>query len=367
MRYTTLLLSGALAASAVFSACDDDETLVVSTPAYDVPATYSFENVDYSGQQARIAQLNEMKAYMATGGKGATLDAERLAAMFTNGPGAGFANTYEKDIRSKVFAAVQGDFDGHLDALAENSRSTLPAMPGQAGVLTSPDGAKTYLVNARGVEYGQIVQKGLMGACFYYQATTVYMGAEKMSADNVIVKPGEGTAMQHHWDEAFGYFGVPRDFPANKVGAAYWGGYSDERDAVIGSNEKLMGAMIKGRAAILNDDYATRDAAIAEARAIWELIAASSVIHYLNTAKANPDNDAIRMHVLSEGLGFAYALQFNETTKFNREDYRAWVTALAGAPEFGDMDFYSIDAAKIDVARKAIAERYGLTGQVDSL
>jgi len=57
-----------------------------------------------------------------------------------------------------------------------------------------------------------------MGACLYYQATSVYMGASKMDVDNETIVPGEGTAMQHHWDEAFGYFSVPKDFPLNKSG-----------------------------------------------------------------------------------------------------------------------------------------------------
>ncbi len=367
MQYTTLLLAGLCVAATAFTACDADDATVEPGPTYEVPTTYAFEDVDYAGQQSRIAQLSELRTYMATGGTGATLDAARLQAMYVNGPGAGYTNAYPKDMRSKVFEPVRADFDRYFDLLAAASRSAGPAAVGQAGVLTSPDGKRAYLVNARGVEYAQLIQKGLMGALLYYQATTVYMGAEKMAADNTTVVPGQGTAMQHHWDEAFGYFGVPRDFPANKVGAVFWGSYSDERDAAIGSNERLMGALIKGRAAILNDDFAARDAAIAEARTVWELIAATSVIHYLNVARANPDNAALRMHVLSEGIGFAYALQFNEATKMPRDDYRAWVTALAGAAEFEAMDFYGIDAAKMDIARRAIAERYGLTAMLDQL
>jgi len=56
-----------------------------------------------------------------------------------------------------------------------------------------------------------------MGAVFYYNIAEVYTRPGKIGAsvDNIIVTPEEGTDMEHHWDEAFGYFGAPIDFSSS--------------------------------------------------------------------------------------------------------------------------------------------------------
>ena len=72
-------------------------------------------------------------------------------------------------------------------------------------------------MDANGIEYTQLIEKGLMGAVFYYQITNVYLGDGKMDVDNADqVDPDNGkyyTTMEHHWDEAFGYFSDAVDFP----------------------------------------------------------------------------------------------------------------------------------------------------------
>ncbi len=54
-----------LAACMLFTACE--ETTEVTEPSYNVPATYNFENVTYSGQQTRIDMLSEIDTYIKTG------------------------------------------------------------------------------------------------------------------------------------------------------------------------------------------------------------------------------------------------------------------------------------------------------------
>ena len=63
-----------------------------------------------------------------------------------------------------------------------------------------------------GVDMSQMVNKVLIGAVPYYQATGVYLGG-LLERDNSAGKDGKAyTAMEHAWDEAFGYFGAARDY-----------------------------------------------------------------------------------------------------------------------------------------------------------
>ncbi|NJL75832.1 MAG: hypothetical protein HC892_13230 [Saprospiraceae bacterium] len=87
----------------VFTACEEEE----AKPDYTIPATYEFENVDYSGQIQRLAMLSEMKSYMTTGNTPNTvLDASRLKAMYANNAAlSGWRGTYDagKQLKDKTF------------------------------------------------------------------------------------------------------------------------------------------------------------------------------------------------------------------------------------------------------------------------
>ncbi len=364
---TPRFLASLAVCAVAFTACSDDGTTAPPAPAYEVPDTYAFDNVSYTGQQSRLAQLGELKAYMRTAATGETLDSVRLSAMYANAPGAEFSREYAKDLREKTVEFYRADFDGYLGRLATTSESEQSATAGTPGRLSSTDGEKTYLVDANGLEWAQAIEKGLMGATFYYQATSVYLGADKMAADNTVVEPGEGTAMQHHWDEAFGYLGVPTDFPASTDALVFWGDYANDRDADLGTNAALMDALVLGRAAIGNDDLATRDAAIADARAAWELVAVGTAIHYLNQALDHADDPALRLHALSEAVAFAWALQFNEASRTPRAEVEQLLTDLAGAPTFAAMDLWSVDDAGITAAREQLANNYGLSAEAAEL
>ena len=363
------LLPLAIASALTWTACDgDDDALVDDAPAVEIPATYSFENVSYTGQQERLAMLAEIKSVLQSAVvDGADVSAERLQAMYANEEGADFARAYGKQIKSKTYEPVREDYDRYFDtfaALAADDTEPI-AGPGVAGRIAS--GEKTYLVDARGVEWLQVIEKGLMGATFYYQATTVYMGEERMSADNEVVTPGEGTDMEHHWDEAFGYLGVPRDYPTNTDDLQFWGTYTERRSEDLGTGEALMTALKKGRAAISAGALDVRDEAIAEARAAWELVAAGTAIHYLNSAEDRGDDLGGRLHDLSEAVAFAYALQFNEATAIDRAAFRTWLTDLAGGPDFESIDLYAVTDAEIAAAREQLAATYDLEDQARQL
>lgn len=340
-----------------------------NNPSYEIPTTYSFENVNYSGQTQRLAMLLELKSYMGTANtSGTVLDAAKMKAMFSNdAANAGWSNSYEasKQLKSKTFENQRTVFEDLIEELALASQSTVAGSAGQAGVVTSADGSKSYLLGDDGLEHAQLIEKGLMGACFYYQATAVYMGAEKMNVDNETVEPGEGTQMEHHWDEAFGYLGVPKDFPTSKDGLVFWGGYSDKRDAILGTNGKLMEALIKGRAAISNKDLVTRDKAIAEAQSAWELVSVGTALHYLNAGMDNFDDMALRGHALSEAIAFTYSLQFNPNKQISNSQVGGVLELIAGAATFDQMNLYQADKTNLQQAKDLLAGYYQLESMKD--
>lgn len=332
-------------------------------PKYDIPSTYNFENVNYNGQTQRLAMLTEIKNYLTTANtQGVTLDANRLLAMFENdADNAQWLGTYEdsKQLKNKTFDFYQPTFEVYMLNIANASQSTVTGSNGQAGVVTSSDGTKSYLLDSNGIEYTQIIEKGLMGTCFYYQATAVYFGDDKMNVDNETVIAGEGTAMEHHWDEAFGYLGVPTDFPTNTDGLAFWGKYTNDRDGLLNCNTTIMNAFIKGRAAISNDDLATRDEAITEIRNAWEEVVASTALHYINAGIENFNDDALRSHALSEAVAFTFSLQFNPTRKVNTPEVNELLAKIGGNAAIHEMNLYNVTVADLEEARDLLASYFG--------
>lgn len=347
------LTIAALSALALFSSCSEDKD--DDLPAYDVPATYSFQNVNYSGQSARIAMLSELDAYIKTGNNGGVLEAQVMKNMYANA-NAPFSdaslNTSGKQLKDKTIATAQSVFEGYMDAVAAASQSKgAAASNGTAGILTTADNKK-YLVDANGVEYGQVITKGLMGGVFYNQAVEGYL-TEKIgpAIDNSNVTPGEGTKMEHHWDEAFGYFGAPTDFPANLNNLKFWANYSNQVNAALNSNKTIMDAFIKGRAAISAKDMAGKDAAAATLRTEWERLVAASAIHELNAAKTNVADQAKKSHYLSEAIGFVMGLKFKTDRKLTDDQYTQ-VMAKIGT------NLYNTTSADITAAIDILSTAY---------
>lgn len=325
-------------------------------PPYAIPTTYNFLNVSYSGQTQRMDMLDSISNYMKQGNSGTVLSAVQMKNMYSNtgSPfGTAALDASGKQLKSKTYSADQTYFDNLFDSLAVVSQSgTNTGSNGTAGVVTSStDPSKKYLMNANGLEYAQIIKKQLMGAVFYYQGLETYLGNLSVK-DNTTVVAGEGTAMEHYTDEAFGYLGVPVNFPANTAGVKYWGEYTDEVNTAIAASAPLMNAFIKLRAAVSNKDYPTRDAQIIIIREQWERVVAASAILELTEAKAGFADDAMRNHLLSEAIGFINALKYNSNKKISQTQIDAALTALGS-------NLYTISIANIDNAINTINGVYG--------
>lgn len=298
----------------------DDGTCVYADPELTVPSTYNFTDaagnntVSYGGQTERINQLAEMVTYMKTGVT-TELSETALNAMFSNADGNGggyFTFTSTKQLKDKCFALDVPLIEGYLANLATASASFAEtATNGQAGTLSS--GTSIYLFDQNGVQPSELIEKTVMSAVFMHQTLSVYFGSEKMNVDNSVAVDGQYyTEMEHHWDEAFGYFGVPTDFPTNTTNLKFWAKYCNNQNANLGSNATLMNAFLKGRALIQQKKELTlRDAEILTIRKTWERVAASQAVTYLEAAKSHFGSDNAKfLHEVSEAYGFIQGLKY---------------------------------------------------------
>ena len=299
---------------------DKEEDPTEEPTTYTVPSTYNFSSIDTIVPKQAIAMLGELTAYIRKTHVNTnvfTLDAQKLKDYYNNSNSPfsnALLNTSGFNLKNKTSNAfgLQAAFDSAFDDAvtasinANADYDSTTASDGHSGKLVN--GNRYILVDANGFEYKEFVEKSIMGAVFYYQATTLLNTIA--SFDNNTVNNGL-TAQERAWDQAFAYFGVPVNFPANKTGLKNWGSYCNSVDVATGSNSIIMNAFIKGRAAISNKDNAGRD----EARTIvvreWEKVCGAKFISYVKGAKANSTVPATFNHNLSEGVGFIHSLKYN--------------------------------------------------------
>jgi hypothetical protein len=301
--------------------------------------------------------LDELLGKLETGTSG-TFTSQSVEDFYSNRNNP-FANSaLNSSGISLIKSTYYGDtvlFKSFLDSVAKASNSySVTASNGTAGTLNNADNSETYLLNANGFDYTAVIEKGLMGAIIYYQATTNYLSQNGIgsSIDNTTVVNGQGTTMEHNWDQAFGYFGVPTDFPNNTNGVRFFGEYTLEIDPSLKTNAAMMNAFLKGRAAISNKDTNTKDAQAAFLVAEWEKLVAASAIHELNEAKGSLGFDGPRNHVVSECYGFVLALKYNPSRKISDAQIQA---ILAYFPS----NLYKITLTDINNIINTISSIYG--------
>ena len=213
-------------------------------------------------------------------------------------------------------------------------------------------------VSETGLDYQQLVQKFLLGAVSFAQASDDYLKESKglLKGNSAGDKDGTKsyTPLEHQWDEGFGYFGAARDYnnytdaqlKAQKdndtngdnvidLDSEYtfsMAQYANKRDAGITGadySKTIMDNFLKGRQ-IIQDNFGTDpvqgEGYHAELTAVaktivmqWEEILAANVIHYINDTLDDMANigDAEKYSFSahakhwSEMKGFALSLQFN--------------------------------------------------------
>lgn len=338
----------------------DDGSCTYEKASYFIPTTYSFvdaagnSTVDYPGQLDRLEQIRQIIAKMDLATT-STISGQDLKDMFANVNGNGNGNfnfTSTRQLKDKCFSLDQNLIESWMDSLAANSAfHAQTASQGQAGTLMVE--GSLHLFSSQGIEYAERIEKALMGAVQMYQALNVYLDTQVPTADNSSLVSGQKyTAMEHYFDEAFGYFGVDKTFPSIIPGDL-WGEYCNNQNPSIGCNALMMDNFLAGRAAIVNDDYTARDQAILNVQDTWEKITAYQAMAYLDEAMANVNNPGLLFHSLTEALGFVNNLKYAPDDTRNLSQ-----TELAAILAKFNSNFWSVTLADLQDIKSDIDAKY---------
>ena len=329
---------------------------------------YGAATVDLGVAATRLDMFTELNNYMATVAVAApaapaTLDLTRLRNLYanTNAPFVAPAlNASGVQLRDKTAASfsdanattVRNYIDGQLANLATASQSVnRPATPGNAGRVGR------YLVDARGFEPNQIIQKGLLGALLLDQIGNVLLTNSSLAAENGKVMEGKlYSAREHNWDMAYGYLttnAIMTTDIALMPRERFLAGYLNEKNGPASPGVYL--ALLKGRAAIVNNDEATLRAQADIIRTELERTLAKSAVSYLANWKAAAD-PAVKVHALGEGIGFVYSLRF--CTKAGAD--AAWADSVLNGLTSGAQGGWSLTNAQADAAIAAINTKFSL-------
>lgn len=344
-------------------------------PDYTVPTTYNFTNFNDTNVLKLLAMADQIGAKINTAGNAnTTVSAQDLKDMFNNANSkfldtALRLNSSGLKLSSYCAPAAVTDLNNYFDSIAVASQSNTSGngKPGRAVSLSN----RKYALSANGVFYYQVVRKTFNGGLCAY-IISHYVKDSVANANNSTVVTGSGTAMEHYWDNAFGFWAVPIDFPTNKTGLRYFSSYSNQVDAGLGSNKTIMDAFLKGRAAISAKDTKTRDEQAVILNTTFEQLTAASVVQEMKETEANIDaGDAIAaMGTMGEALGFARDLKYYSINRKITDAQLTQLFTLFDSSNPTNPNLYNFIntsqttaqlKAKTDAIRQLIGQVYGFT------
>lgn len=410
LRYTHILLLPLLAVGLILGGCDstgsngpgDDDPEPPMTNAYPGSGSYDAEVVS-----------NLLTSDIRTkidGAENSPVDESTLTALYTG------------DINSRTIAAASNlttegqntyaDIASDVNLSTKLSDVDVPLQ--QSGALESDDSPdpgnpvnsddlirfyfqdvanNDRFTTPNGVHMGQLSEKLL--------ASAIYGEGARLLTDFADGNVPESEAAEK-WDEAFGYYGAPRDFeesfldldnPDGLVDGSssrdvdgsggvdlttefvyVWAGYSAERAAASNSTGNLnnfagraFGAFREGRKAIEDDnldELSGPDGYAATARDAWEATVAVNVIHYINSMESSLEDVSgtvsegdISEDAWGEAKAFAWALQFY-SDELGSSQLDSILEDIGNDPPYGELtaDEYASDLAD---ATQIIQEAYG--------
>ncbi|REH50472.1 uncharacterized protein DUF4856 [Tenacibaculum gallaicum] len=381
-----VILSMIAVSALVFTSCSDDND--VKQPV-EAPATYVFNgkdnksNVSFSGQVARLKMAKELKDALGIN----TKTQAQLEEMFKEGTGFEDAslNTSGKKLRGTVASATNSNVDAvetdelrlKMDGWIEDHATEVyanwntDAAAGTAGKLIT--GSRTVYVSAKGVEYNQAVAKTLIGSVIADQMINKYVSQKFIDdnkADHEAGKPYKGddtknyTALQHGWDEAYGYlFGLEED-PAKPVNSlndrkGFLNSYikSVDNDSKFkGTFDDVYNAFKLGRAAVDANDYELASKQAETIRVSVSKVIGVMAAHYL--LKGKGAKDANSLHALSEAYGFLQSLRFVEINgqQVEKNQIAGTITMLEA-----DNGLWSITDDQLDQIASRLGTYFGFT------
>jgi len=377
--------------------CEDTKEEVVDN-TIETPLEYVFESrftdgessVSYSGQVVRNLLINDIKIQCGTdAGNG---DASTLLSMMANDNASRtiLTTTNPASMQTTYQSISSSHLNDRLDAVADY---VLPGFESNAGNAINgwvQELAANGKTRANGVRLDQMIQKTLWGAVSYWQGTSKYM-SKIPTDDNSMSDEGDPyTAMEHHWDESFGYFGAARDYntgysddtdrktdPYNDSNgdnsidfeSEYnigWAVTAAKRDLVEGVSvdydftKTIFDAYLEGRTLIYNQ--APLEEILIQRDIIlntWEKVVAAVTIHYVNDVAADiaaiiaagdanvtPGSDATGDYEnhWGEMRGYANGLMYNDFKVIEDVNLNRIYTLMGTAPVYPDGDFDELQA-----------------------
>jgi len=389
--------------STMFLACNEDDSPINNSPKlvedidveFNVPSTYVFERenvstVSFGGQTTRLSMAKEILGYLAIDSGKSEQD---LEAAFAHTAGANDFSTVEmndssKSVKSKV--AASDDLFGS-DALAKEAiqelmsgflkkqvtevvpNSLIEAAPGVAGFVGS------RYVSAKGLEYNQAFNKGLIGALIVDQVLNNYLGNNRILnegyiADNTAEKLESGanyTKYEHHFDEAYGYVygdaSVDGESPITTEGDKFLFKYIAKVNGdsdFSGIQDQIFKAFKLGRSAVVAKEYDVLSDAIEILQTQISKVIGVRAVHYLQAGKEDLASKAYAsaLHGLSEGYGFIYSLQFTRNPETDAPYFTfAEVNAMIAKLEKGNGFWDLADGVVLDEISNQISAKFDFT------
>jgi hypothetical protein len=324
-RFHRIAASIVLPVSLFVTSCE--ETITIDpVDQLEVPITYEFNRegsstVSFQGQLDRRAMLSQLKKELVKADKGEEVSALTLLNMYENldNPfGEERLNQSSKQLKDKTILADQNYFAEFLQAAATDSKNSAAVdVDNQgAGLASRTSKGSTVLVNEKGQEYVQMIEKGLMGSVFFHQMLNVYLSDARTSSEvenSDLVEGKNYTQLEHYWDEAFGYFGAPTVIDANSKNQ-YWAKYANTVDRTgLSTFDSVYQNFLLGRAAIVagNQDVVVQSRN--SIREHMELITVGTALHYYNSSIDHINNLSVVgegefIHTISEAYMFLRAV-----------------------------------------------------------
>ncbi|MFN0177133.1 MAG: DUF4856 domain-containing protein [Saprospiraceae bacterium] len=266
----------------------------------DIPNAYdgSSFSANVTTEDAIRSQLEALVAEAKKGRTaGVVLDYSTLSQLF---------NAYSPSLKTVSTSYYADRLDGAgnwLDEMAKASGTAYtPGIPtGQGGVLNG------YLFDENGLEYEQLLEKGLFGAALYNHAVSLMKGSMTPATADQLVR----------------IFGAHPDFPNTPTSAnaanpdKFMANYAARRDNNDGTGLyfQMKNAFIKLQTALnAGDGYnQERDEALLALRQTWEKVNAGTMINYchsvISTLSATNPTDAQKgsaLHAYGECVGFIH-------------------------------------------------------------
>ena len=284
MKYRALLLA---ACTLLLAACSTDPTTPLEVSSRYDASSYAAN----AAQETTLrADLSALVTLIKTGRtQGTKVDESQLTALASALPLGAYAAVVNASI-PELAKASGGSYDPRK-SVAEN---------GQGGVYGG------YLFDETGLEFEQVIEKGLFGAMLYPKAVAL-MTADATSADV---------------DRILALYGADPSFPnSDKVATPdrLLAAYAARRDKNDGNGvyTTIAAAFRKAKAAAAaGSDYnAEKLDAFTTIRTTWERALMATVVNYLLTgittfSSTSPTDAAIAsaLHACGEAIGFCYGM-----------------------------------------------------------